>query len=646
MFHMTTIKSKLIAAFAALCLGTIGLGLFALHEMSAISNAVKQSNGMTEGAKQAGRLSKLVRQVQLLDLQLHFSVSDENKEKYKAEVAKAHAEYQQAWSDFRAVSETQALDSGTDGVVKSWAALGKLEERVAKFDNAGFFDKATALVMGDLSNVAVSLEKAIDETTDRLDSASLSSGAKAGALADLSRIWTIAVIVASTVLCVLLVSAMSLHISAPLGVITTGMRRLAERDFDAPIGNSKRRDEIGAMVKAVMIFKDNMIERARLEEDAKVAHLDVDRRLKATEEAFAAAGVQQQRVVDDIASALTRLAARDLTVRLDDAFAAEYEKLRADFNAAMEKLQETMKKVFTNTSAIRCGSDEISSAANDLSRRTEQQAASLEETATALDEITATVRKTAEGSKYARNVVGQAKQAAEHSGQVVRQAVDAMNGIEKSSGQIRNIISVIDEIAFQTNLLALNAGVEAARAGDAGRGFAVVASEVRALAQRSADAAKEIKALISASSQQVERGVELVGETGRALEKIVVQVSEINGIVGEIAVAAQEQATGLDQVNTAVNQMDQVTQQNAAMVEQSTAASTALARETEDLAALIGRFEIGRSAASDVSRPARRPAPSVRPAASKSVTALKTTGRTGAARKPEASVGAQEWQEF
>jgi methyl-accepting chemotaxis protein len=170
-----------------------------------------------------------------------------------------------------------------------------------------------------------------------------------------------------------------------------------------------------------------------------------------------------------------------------------------------------------------------------------------------------------------------------------------MDAIAKSSGQISQIIGVIDEIAFQTNLLALNAGVEAARAGDAGRGFAVVASEVRALAQRSADAAKEIKGLISSSNTQVDIGVKLVAETGRSLERIIAQVTEINGVVAEIAAGAQEQATGLQQVNSAINQMDQSTQQNATMVEESTAASHSLSQETAQLSSLIDRFQVGNS---------------------------------------------------
>jgi methyl-accepting chemotaxis protein len=280
---------------------------------------------------------------------------------------------------------------------------------------------------------------------------------------------------------------------------------------------------------------------------------------------------------------------------------------------------------------------------NDLSKRTEQQAASLEETAAALDQITATVKKTAEGATYARNVVAAAKTDAENSGQVVGQAVTAMGEIEQSSHQISSIIGVIDEIAFQTNLLALNAGVEAARAGDAGRGFAVVASEVRALAQRSAEAAKEIKALISASSTQVAAGVSLVGETGKALQRIVSQIAEINGVMIDIAASAQEQATGLNEVNAAVNQMDQVTQQNAAMVEESTAAGFALASEAEELSRMMSQFKVGAQSASVVRASTKRRSPASNPvhAAQAKVTAF-AGGRGGAARAPADDA----WTEF
>ncbi|WP_158742050.1 methyl-accepting chemotaxis protein [Acidisphaera sp. L21] len=427
-------------------------------------------------------------------------------------------------------------------------------------------------------------------------------------------------------------------ITRPTRALSTAMRELAAGNMECAVPTGGSLAETRAMAGTVQVFKDAAIQKTQIEaEAASHRHAAEAQRVQHEAERETAAASQKS-VVDAIASGLSQLSEGDLTVRLPDAFAAEYEQLRADFNAATTQLQSAMGVIVENTTTIRSGTSEITQAADDLSRRTEQQAASLEETAAALDEITATVRKTAEGAEKARSVVSTAKADAEHSGKVVRDAVTAMSAIETSAKQISQIIGVIDEIAFQTNLLALNAGVEAARAGDAGRGFAVVASEVRALAQRSAESAKEIKALISTSSQQVDRGVELVGETGRSLSRIVSQVGEIDGVVTEIAASAHEQASGLAQVNTAINQMDQVTQQNAAMVEESTAASHSLAQETEGLVQLTRRFHLG------TAEPLANVAPMQRPARPAKAVVMKTTGRSAAKRAPAAD--ADGWEEF
>ena len=427
--------------------------------------------------------------------------------------------------------------------------------------------------------------------------------------------------VLATLLSIAMGSILSAAIARPIGAMTDAMRRLAGGDNTVSIPAVGRKDEVGQMTDAVETFKKAAIEQVRLEEEASAQRAAADQSRRETEAQRAASAAEQAAVVTGLATGLEKLAGGGLTYRIRDTFPSAYEKLRSDFNLAMERLEETMCEVAANATGVRSGSGEISQASDDLSRRTEQQAASLEETAAALDQITATVRKTASGASEARDAVGAARSDAERSGIVVRDAVAAMGEIEASAQQISQIIGVIDEIAFQTNLLALNAGVEAARAGDAGRGFAVVASEVRALAQRSAEAAKEIKTLISASSQQVERGVSLVGETGKVLDGILVQVVQISGVITEIAASAQEQATGLQQVNTAVNQMDQVTQQNAAMVEEATAASHALSTEAETLSRLISRFDLGKTPSSP---PAHRPPPGP-------VAQLKTVGRGGAA---------------
>jgi methyl-accepting chemotaxis protein len=455
----------------------------------------------------------------------------------------------------------------------------------------------------------------------------------------------------------------SSKIAKPLINLSKTMEVLAQGSVDVEVKGAERKDEVGAMARSVQVFKDNALALRTAEAAQQRASAETEAERRRNQEVAEAAAKEQAFVMEAIAGGLTRLSDGDLTYRLDQQFPEAYKRVQNDFNGAIAQLEEAMGTIVHAASSIGAGSDEIASAADDLSRRSEQQAASLEETAAALDEITATVRRSSSGAQEASRVVGSTRTDAERSSVVVRNAVDAMNQIEKSSQSISQIIGVIDEIAFQTNLLALNAGVEAARAGEAGRGFAVVAQEVRALAQRSADAAKEIKTLISTSSQQVNQGVSMVGQTGEALQAIVGKVSEIDALVSEIAASGQEQATGLNQVNAAVNQMDQTVQQNAAMVEQSTAASHALKGEAGNLMQMISKFRVGASGGSASVSSSRRsaprpsaPAPSrpAAPAPSRAPSLASSTHRPGAnpvaaaQAKLAKAVGASsdDWEEF
>jgi methyl-accepting chemotaxis protein len=433
--------------------------------------------------------------------------------------------------------------------------------------------------------------------------------------------------------------------------LTSAMERIRAGEKNVEVPYVDDQNETGAIAATLQALNAASAEKERADLEAAAKRREMEAARSEHESAQHAGQQEQARVVEFLAGALKRLSEGDLTARIDQSFSGEYDILRADFNAAINRLQETMQSVLSGTSGITTGAGEISQATQDLSQRTERQAASLEETAAALEEITATVKKTAENAKEASKIVGTAKAAAEAGGNVVETAVAAMNQIENSSKQITEIIGVIDKIAFQTNLLALNAGVEAARAGDAGKGFAVVASEVRALAQRSSEAAKEIETLIKASSSQVESGVRLVGETGQALQKIVGQVIEINSLVNEVSQAAQQQSSGIDEVNTAVSQMDQVTQQNAAMVEEATAAARNLAGETEQLSQVVSFFKVGERKAAKKAHPENgrakqattKPAPTSGARGGGPVAAA-THGALALKAKPQAQE--DDWEEF
>lgn len=296
-------------------------------------------------------------------------------------------------------------------------------------------------------------------------------------------------------------------------------------------------------------------------------------------------------VIDEVSATLRSMAEGDFATSVPELPAA-FAELQKHLDGMRLQVSGVLRNVADTSGSVDVGAKQIRAASDDLARRTEQQAASLEEASAAVTALASTVSTTAGDAAHMHDSVQQAHGEARKGGEVVSEAVSAMNDIHNSAQEIGKIISVIDGIAFQTNLLALNAGVEAARAGDAGRGFAVVATEVRALAQRTADAARDIKHLITASSTQVERGVSLVGQTGDTFALIVEQVGHVAVLASSIATMAQEQAGSIGQVRETVREMDTMTQQNAAMVEEATAAARSLAGEADRLSSLVSKFRL------------------------------------------------------
>ena len=382
---------------------------------------------------------------------------------------------------------------------------------------------------------------------------------------------------ASLALLLLLPLLAWITIVRPLNRLTRTTERLAGGDL-AEVSGLPRAGELGRLARALQVFRAGALERNAM---------------RVREEAIARERAEEQeKVVGALALGLRQLADGDLSQEIRSDFPGAYDALRKDYNTAVRTLSGVVAQLSDSSFTMSQSSREIARAASDLSRRTESDAATLAETAVALDELTRSVASAAQGARSANDLVGAARRSAETSRGVMTEAVATMGNIEGSSKQISRITAVIDDIAFQTNLLALNAGVEAARAGDAGRGFAVVAQEVRALAQRASEAASEINRIIGESTAQIASGVSSVGQVGQALETIVASVAEISDHVGHIATSAGEQSIGIGEINTAVGQLDNATQKNVAMFEETTAACAALEQEAQQLSGVVERFTV------------------------------------------------------
>ncbi|WP_018236932.1 methyl-accepting chemotaxis protein [Ensifer sp. BR816] len=404
------------------------------------------------------------------------------------------------------------------------------------------------------------------------------------------RNWTVLAALAVLAAAILVAIWFSRRLTRPISSLVGDMSRLAGGDTALACAGRTRTDEIGDMARSVVVFRDALLDRRRLENEAEETRIMIEQERQARDVAQMDVSRHINEAVEMLATGLERLSHGDLTARIDRPFGEGLDRLRSDFNLSLERLAITLGDVKARSAHIEGDAGEMRNAVGQLARRTEQQAATLEEATAALNTITVTVQRTAEHAASATRIAAAAKSSSDRSSDVVSNAVSAMGQIEAASSSISQIIGTINDIAFQTNLLALNAGVEAARAGEAGKGFAVVAHEVRELAQKSALAAREIKAIITASGDEVARGVSLVRAAGDTLNEISHQIHAINDQTWQIAGDARDQANDLRHINQTMLELDAVTQQNNTMVEDSTAMTQRLSSQASGLFELVARF--------------------------------------------------------
>jgi len=292
--------------------------------------------------------------------------------------------------------------------------------------------------------------------------------------------------------------------------------------------------------------------------------------------------------------ALVSIAERgdDLTQRLPVPGSDELSRLYQAVNDASAQTEQLIAEMKRNAQSVALASNEIAQGNQDLAQRTEEQSASLVQTASSMEQMTATVRQNADNAHQAQRMTGDVANQAQEATEVAMQARQAMQHIHQANEQVTTIVTAIDNIAFQTNLLALNASVEAARAGEHGRGFAVVADEVRKLASRSAEEASQIRHLVNNNVARINEGEALVATTSDTLEKIAARVQQVATLVDEIATASHEQSAGVEQISHAMAQLEDVTQQNASLVEQVATASRSLDDQAEEMTTLVSRFRV------------------------------------------------------
>jgi len=640
--HMPILQKFLLTILVMAVAATL-LGAVSWREITSLRDTILTVGAKEEAAREAMDLRMDIIAISRMTYQL--AMAPERSADFVSEAGRRTAEMLQRFPIIEAAADAEEMRL-LEGIKPAMTAyFGRIDAMLAVAPAGNMTQIRAAL------EAALEAQKAVTDTVKLYSTYSGELMAAMRADAEAHSNSALAIVVATAAAGIALGLVLSIFIGrraivAPVRALTEKMGLLAEGQLDIGIEEAGRRDEIGNMGRAVEVFRENARQIAALgAEEAERARALVtraqvmDRLTGEVHGAVTAAGQGDfsRRVstdfgdagLDAIASSLnglietverglnesgevlSALADADLSKRVEGHYEGAFARLKTNTNGVADRLAEIVSRLRSTSRTLKTATGEILSGANDLAERTTRQAATIEQTSAAMEQLASTVQQNAERAHEASKASGALTQAAEEGGAVMSNTTAAMERISTSSASISNIISLIDDIAFQTNLLALNASVEAARAGEAGKGFAVVAVEVRRLAQSTAEASRDVKQLVEQSAREVASGSQLVVDAAKKLNLMLDMARSSNELMEGIARDSREQASAIDEVAVAVRQMDEMTQHNAALVEETNAAIEQTEAQASDLDKMVDIFRLEGAAPKAPAAPAR-PAEQVR----------------------------------